>query len=135
MSATEAPAEVVYCNQCGTANPSRSAICCSCGHVHARTMETVEAKPGITLEQWFWIVLRIVLGVAICIGRAVPMSGVEISPALLGSVFGSIAIPVAIGVVLGNGNWAKSSRWFLGAALLLPVAHYVGTVLARIRWH
>ena len=98
-------------------------------------METVEAKPGITLEQWFWIVLRIVLGVAICIGRAVPMSGVEISPALLGSVFGSIAIPVAIGVVLGNGNWAKSSRWFLGAALLLPVAHYVGTVLARIRWH
>lgn len=37
-----------------------------------------------------------------------------------GRIFGALAIPVAIGAVLGSGSWASSSRWFLGAALILP---------------
>lgn len=133
MSATETPKEVVYCNHCGTVNPPRSAVCCNCGHVHARVIEVPpEPKSAIVVEQWFWIAIRIVCGVSLCIGSVVPLSGTAVNAALLGRIFGSLAIPVVIAAVLGNGNWARSSRWFLGAALILPVAHYAGALFSRI---
>ena len=134
MSATETPNEVVYCNKCGTANPRHAAVCCNCGYVHARTIEVPrEEQSGIVLaEQWFWIALRIICGVALCIGRVLPTSGTALNAAVLGRIFGSLAIPVCIGAVLGGGNWARSSRWFLGAALVLPIWAYLVTVFGRV---
>jgi hypothetical protein len=134
MSATGTPDAVVYCNHCGTANPPRTAVCCNCGHVHARVIEVPRgAQSAIVVEQWFWIAIRIICGVALCIGSVVPISGAPITAALLGGIFGTLAIPVAIAALLGNGNWARSSRWFLGAALILPVWQYIGAVFGRIR--
>jgi hypothetical protein len=133
MSATETPNQVVFCNNCGTANPRHAAICCNCGHVHARIIEVpVKAEPAIVIEQWFWIALRVICGVVLCIARVVPKSGTSVTAALLGSIFGSLAIPVGIAVVLGQGNWARTSRWFLGAALVLPIWSYLVGVLGRI---
>ena len=56
------------------------------------------------------------------------------SPELLGSIFGTLAVPMVIAVMVGNGNWARSSRWFLGAALAIPVVHYVAAVFGRIHF-
>ena len=136
MSATKTPGELLYCNHCGTPNPPRAVVCCNCGHVHAREIELPPEKAtAIVVEQWFWVTLRIVCGVTLCIAGVVPTSGTTLSAALLGRIFGALAIPVVIAAVLGNGNLARSSRWFLGAALVVPVIHYAGTVLSRIRLH
>ena len=89
-------------------------------------------ESAIALEQWFWIVLRFVCGIGICVGGVVPMSGATLNPTILGSIVGALAIPVLISAVLGNGNWARSSRWFLGAALIVPVVHYIAAVFGRI---
>jgi hypothetical protein len=79
MSATETPNQVVFCNNCGTANPRHAAICCNCEHVHARIMDVpVEAQPTIVIEKWFWIALRAACGLALCIARMVPKSGTSI---------------------------------------------------------
>jgi len=92
-----------------------------------------EAQSSIVVvEQWFWIALRIACGVALCIGQVLPTSGTILNASLLGSIFGTLAIPVCIGAVLGDGNWARSSRWFLGAALVLPIVHYLAEVVGRI---
>lgn len=126
-------AEVVYCNHCGTANPPRSAVCCNCGHVHAREISSATPKEGaVVVEQWFWIALRIVCGIGIGLGGTVPISGTTLNTKLLGTMLGALAIPVLIAAVLGNGNWTRSSKWFLGAALVVPVVHYLTAVLARI---
>ena len=45
MSTTETPREVIYCNNCGTANLPRSVVCCSCGHVHARPIPLPDQAP------------------------------------------------------------------------------------------
>jgi hypothetical protein len=134
MTTTETPHEAVYCNNCGTANPQHAAVCCNCGHVHARIVEVPrEAQSAIVVvEQWFWIALRIICGVSLCIGRVLPASGTTLNAALLGRIFGSLAIPVCIGAVLGGASWARSSRWFLGAALVLPIWTYFATVFGRI---
>jgi hypothetical protein len=134
MNTTATPKEVVYCNNCGNANPRHAAVCCNCGHVHARIIEVPreEQRAIVVVERWFWIALRIVCGVALCIGRVLPTSGTTLNAAVLGGIFGSLAIPVGIGAVLGEGNWAESSRWFLGAALVLPIWTYLVTVLGRI---
>ena len=133
MSATETPREVVYCNQCGTENPPRSAVCCNCGHVHAREIDVPrEPQRAIVVERWLVIAIRILCGVTLCIARAVPMSGATVNPALLGRIFASLAIPVALAAVLGKGNLARSSRWFVLVALLLPLLRYAGAVLGRI---
>lgn len=129
MAATEA----AYCNHCGTANPPRAAVCCKCGHVHAREMSVLPEKTSTAVvEQWFWTSLKIVCGIGICLGGVVPISGAPLDTKLLGSVLGALAIPVLIAAVLGNGDWARSSRWFLGAALLVPIMHYLMSVFARI---
>jgi hypothetical protein len=134
MDTTETSKEVIYCNQCGTANPLRTAVCCNCGHVHAAQLALRTHKDGVVVvERWFWIILRIACGVAICVSTVVPTSGAVVSPELLGSIFGVLAAPVVIAVMVGNGDWAKSSRWFLGAAVAIPVVHYVATVFARVR--
>lgn len=39
-----------------------------------------------------------------------------------------LAIPVVIAAVPGNRNWARSSRWFLGTALILPVVQQFSPV-------
>jgi ribosomal protein L40E len=133
MDMTEASKEVVYCNHCGTANPPRAAICCNCGHVHAREIVVPPPKESaIVVEQWFWIALRIICGVGLSVGGVVPLSGATVNAALLGRIFGALAIPVVIAAVFGNGNWARSSRWFLGAALIVPVVRYVVAVFGRI---
>ena len=133
MDTTEAPKEVVYCNHCGTANPPRGAVCCNCGHVHAlQIAEPPMKESALVVEPWFWIALRIICGVALCIGGVVPTSGTTVSAVLLGSIVGALAIPVLMAAVLGNGNWGRSSRWFLGTALVVPVIHYLGAVLGRI---
>jgi hypothetical protein len=133
MSTTEAPNQLVFCNNCGTANPRHAANCCNCGHVHARIISVpVEAERAIVVEQWFWIALRIICGVSLCIARAVSRSGTTVSAVLLGSIFASLAIPVVIAAVLGEGNWPRSSRWFLGAALVVPIWHYLVVVVGRI---
>ncbi len=135
MGTTGASEKVVYCNHCGTANPPRAAVCCNCGHVHAREIVVPPPKESaLVLEQWFWIALRIVCGVGLCVGGVVPLSGATVNAVLLGSIFGELAIPVVIAAVLGNGNWARSSRWFLGVALAVPVLHYVAAVFGRIHF-
>ena len=136
MSATGTPNDAVYCNNCGTANPPRSAVCCNCGHVHARVVEVRDAPtPAIvTIEQWFWIGLRITCGVALCVEGVLPASGSTLNATLLGSIIGSLAIPVLLAALLGNGNWARSSRWFLGAALVLSVTPYLSAIVRRIHF-
>jgi hypothetical protein len=102
-------------------------------HVHARLIEVPSvAESAIVVEQWFWIAILIVCGVALCIGSVVPISGAPMTAALLGRIFGALAIPVVVAALLGNANWARSSRWFLGAALILPVGQYIGAVFGRI---
>jgi hypothetical protein len=125
--------EVVYCNHCGTENPPRSAVCCNCGHVHALERPMPPEPPrAMPIERWAWIVLRIICGITLCVGRVVPTGGTPLNAALLGRIVGSLAIPIAIGAVVGGGNLAKSSRWFLWSALLLPILHYAGALLSRI---
>jgi hypothetical protein len=127
--------EVVYCNNCGVANPRNSAICCNCGHVHAITSNTPQqVEPVVVVEQWFWIVLRIACGVVLSIGYVLPRSGTTLDAAVVGRMFGSIAIPVAIAAVLGGGKWGRSSRWFLGAALALVVVNSLSSVFGRIHF-
>jgi hypothetical protein len=135
MDATETTREVVYCNNCGTENPPRAAVCCNCGHVHAREIEVArEPQKAIFVERWVVIAIRILCGVTLSIARVVPTAGTTVNAALLGRIFGSLAIPVALAAVLGKGNLAKSSRWFLLVALLLPLLHYAGTVFGRIHF-
>jgi len=133
MSATDTAKEVVFCNHCGTENPPRSVVCCSCGHVHVLEREVPPASPkGIPIERWAWIVVRIAFGIILCLGRVLPPGGTPLTAAVLGSIVASLAIPVAIAAVVGGGDLAKSSRWFLLASLVLPLLHYLGATLSRI---
>ena len=135
MSETQTIKEVVFCNHCGAENPPRSAVCCNCGHVHAREIELAHGpEKTVVLERWVVIAVRIICGVALCIARVVPTAGTTVNAALLGRIFGSLAIPVALGAVLGKGNLSRSSRWFLLVALLLPLLRYAGMVLGRIHF-
>ena len=93
-----------------------------------------EPEKVIVFERWVVIALRIVCGASLCIGRVVPLTGATLNPALLGRAVGSLAIPVALAAVLGKGDLARSSRWFLLVALLLPILHYAGTVLGRLHF-
>jgi hypothetical protein len=46
---------------------------------HARSKAAL-----LFVEQWFWIALRIICGVALCIGRVLPTSGAALNAAVLG---------------------------------------------------
>lgn len=130
---TPVPDSAAYCNKCGAANPQSAVVCYTCGHVHTRLIELPpEERRANAIELWFWIGLRITCGVALCVGQSLPTSGATLDAALLGRIVGSTAIPVAIGAVLGSGSWARSSRWFLGAALVFPIVHYLSVVFGRI---
>jgi hypothetical protein len=134
MNETEtASKDAVYCNHCGTQNPPRSVICCGCGHVHAITRDVPESHDeAISVEQWVWNLLAIGCGVVVCLAHALPTSGALSKAALLGSICGSLAIPVVIGVLVGKGSWAKSSRWFLNAAVALALMRYLGELFGKI---
>lgn len=133
MNSAEAGNEVVFCNHCGTGNPVRSVVCCNCGHGHALAREvTSEPQKARSIEQWAWIALRLLCGLTICVGRIVPTGGTTLSSTLIASILGYLAVPVAIAAVLGQGNLARSSRWFLWVCLLLPIFHYAAEVIGRI---
>ena len=137
MSTIEAPTrnDSVYCNHCGTANPARSVVCCNCGHVHARTIKIPEFRRTYSMERWFWIVLRLVLGLVLCINRALPSSGALLTVASLASIAATISIPVLFAALLGQGNWSRSSRWFLGAALALLAVDLFRHTFSHIHLH
>ena len=131
----ENPERAKFCNNCGTANPPRSVVCCNCGHVHVRTIEVpIETRRAVNLERWFWISIRISLGLFLCISRELPASGATLTPALLGRIVASVGVPVAIAAILSDGNWSRFSRWFLGASLILPVFRLAASVVSRIHF-
>ncbi len=133
MAETKTATEAVYCNNCGTANPRNSVVCCSCGHVHAITLQVPEQpEPAIVVEQRFWVALRFACGAYLCIVDVIPSSGTVFSAALAGQIMGALALPVLIAVLLGDGKWGRSSRWFLGAALAISLMHYFRGVFGSI---
>jgi len=69
MSATKTPRQVVFCNNCGTANPPSSVVCCSCGHVHARPIALPDQFPTSKGEPSRSAVAR---AIAIYVGLWIP---------------------------------------------------------------
>jgi hypothetical protein len=135
MPTEEAQNQTVYCNNCGTANPPRSVVCCSCGHAHVRVIEVPpEAKRHIDVERWFWISIRILFGLFLCISRELPTSGTTLSAALVARMVASVAVPAGIAAILSGGNWSRFSRWFLGATLILPLVKLAASVVSRIHF-
>jgi hypothetical protein len=89
---------------------------------------------NLNIERWFWISIRISLGLFLCISRELPASGATLTPALLGRIVGSIGVPVGIAAILSSGNWSRFSRWFLGASLILPIIKLAASVVSRIHF-
>lgn len=136
MSETGTANEATYCNNCGTANPPRSVVCCSCGHVHAITRHLPERRePAIVIEQWFWVSLRLAFGTYLCVANVLPSSETPFNATVAGQITGSLALPVLLAVLLGGGKWGRSSSWFLGAALAVTIMHYFRGLLGSIHFH
>jgi len=103
--------------------------------VHTRSLEIPQPQTSsFDLERWFWIVIRIACGVVVCVGHVLPAGNVVMSPMLLGQIVATFAIPVLFAVLLGWGNWAKASRWFLGGALLEVVFGLMRSMVSRIHY-